>query len=98
MKAMASTAHPDRKRYLILKSRSLRAHLMHDVVPLSHSLTAAESAARILGRLRQHPEWVAGAVLTIVLLRPSRIGRWVRGTALGVRAWRQLLPLLAGLR
>ena len=95
---MANAAHPDRKRYLILKSRSLRAHLMHDVVPLSHSLTAAESAAHILGRLRQHPEWVVGAALAVVLLRPNRIGRWVRGTALGMRAWRQLLPLVTGLR
>lgn len=95
---MAEPSSQNRKRELVLKSRRLRAHLMHDVVPLSHSMNAAESAARILGRLRQHPEWIAAAAVAILLLRPSRLAAWTRGTAFGMRTWRQVQPLLAALR
>lgn len=95
---MADTLDQDRKRQLVLKSRMLRAHLMHDVIPLSHSASAAESAARVLGRLRQHPEWIAAAALAVFLLRPARLAAWTRGTTLGMRTWRQMQPLLAALR
>jgi hypothetical protein len=94
-------AFPDpatRKRQLVLKSRVLRAHLIHDAEPLAHALAAAESALHVLGRVRQHPGWLAGAALTVLLLQPRRISSWLRGTALGMRSWRRLLPLLMSLR
>lgn len=88
----------DRKHQLVLRSGKLRADLIEESVPLSHSLSATESAVRVLGRLRQHPEWIAAAAIGIFLLRPSRLAAWSRGTTFGVRTWRQLQPLLASLR
>lgn len=85
----------DRKHYLVLRSRALRAHLIHDARPLAHSIASVESGWRMLGRVRQHPEWLAAAALGVRLLRSARLAALIRGTAFGVRTWRQLLPLLA---
>lgn len=97
----ASTATADRaarKRQLILKSHLLRTRLVHGSTPLVHALSTAESMCGVLGRLRQHPEWLAGGLLVLSLLRPARIAASLRGTTQGLRSWRRLQAMLASLR
>lgn len=85
----------EKKRRLVMRSRALRAQIGYQFVPVSHSVGAMESGMRILGRLRQHPEWVVGAVFALAILRPGRIAAHLRGLTLGLRSWQRLAPMLA---
>ena len=87
-----------RKHVLLLRSRTLRARLIHDTLGIAPTVGTIQSSLRILARVRQHPEWLATAALGLLLLRPARLTAWTRGVSFGLRTWRQLLPLLAALR
>jgi hypothetical protein len=83
-----------RRRRLVAQSQALRTELTLQLKPLSQSLATVDSGMRIFTRIRQHPEWIAGALIALVLLRPSRVARGVRGALLGLRTWRRLAPLV----
>lgn len=83
-----------KKRLLLAESRALRTDLTQQLEPLSHTLDAMDSGLRIFARLRRHPEWVAGAAVGLLMLKPRRLSGWLRGGALGLRTWRQFSPML----
>ncbi|HVL77157.1 MAG TPA: YqjK family protein [Noviherbaspirillum sp.] len=88
---------PQRKKArLLAQSAALRIELARSMRPLGYQLRSAESGARSLARLQFHPEWIAGAMMVIALLRPERISSWVRGMTHGLRTWRRFAPLLEG--
>ena len=52
------------------------------------------AAARYIGR---HPQWIGGAMVLLVVLRPRRALSWARNGLIVWRAWRWISASLRGL-
>ncbi len=85
-----------RRRHLIAESVAQRAHLAQQAQPLAHTLDSLETATRIFTRIRQHPEWLVGAALGLIAIRPRRLSALLQLGTSGLRTWRQLAPALQG--
>lgn len=83
-----------RRRQLIAQSIALRSDLAMQGEYLEHSLCTAQIGLRVLDRIRQHPEWIAGAALGLALIKPRRLSALLQMGTVGLRAWRQVTPLL----
>lgn len=92
-----ATLLAEKRRRLLDENAALRANLMHQLVPLGHTLAMVDSGLRVAARVRRHPEWIAGAAAGLLLLGPRRVSVWLRNAATGLRTWRQVSPLLRGL-
>jgi hypothetical protein len=82
------------RQRLIAQSIALRSDVAMQGEHLDHSLGTAQIALRVLDRVRKHPEWIAGAAIGLMLIKPRRLSALLRMGTAGLRTWRQLTPLL----
>lgn len=82
---------------LALKRQRLQLQAAEQRLRLAHALAAAAPALALGDRVRAgwhwcraHPEWLAGAGLLLLVLRPRACWRWARR---GFFAWRALRRL-----
>ena len=87
-----------RRQRLIAQSIALRSDLQLQGESLGHSFSTAQIGLRVLDRIRRHPEWIAGAALGLVLVRPRRLSALLQMGTAGLRTWRQIMPLLQHMR
>ena len=85
-----------RKQQLVARSADLRERLMAQTAGFSPVLSMAYRLTRGLGTLRQHPEWVAGALAVVAVVRPRFAWRWARRGLLGWRTWQSVRGGLLG--
>jgi hypothetical protein len=70
-----------RRQQLLLRSGELRQQLSRDAQVLAPWLGAADGVRSASAWLQRHPEWVAAAVATLVVLKPRRV------LSLGLKGW-----------
>lgn len=80
-----------KRRQLLAESATLRVELVQQLRPWTYRLASMESGLRILGRIRQHPGWIAGAA-AVLLLIPRRLSSLVRLGLAGLRSWQSIAP------
>lgn len=83
-----------KRQRLIAESNVQRADLALQMQPLLHTLDSMDAGLRIVGRIRQHPEWIASLALGLALLTPRRLSSFFRSGSLGLRTWRSISPVL----
>jgi hypothetical protein len=83
----------ERRGRLLTLSAQRRREFAEQLLPLRGPLTAADRGISLIRTLKAHPEWVALGAAGLVVLKPLRTLRWLRGALL---VWR-LLPFLRGL-
>lgn len=66
----------ERKLALLIRSAELRVTLAQEARVLQTPLAAADQAVAATQWLRAHPQWVAGGLLVLALLRPRRALGW----------------------
>ncbi len=82
---------------LRVRSSVLRGEVVQQSRALTPLLSAADKGRDAVYWARTHPEWVAAAVVVLVVLRPRFVWRW------GMRSWslwqitRRWRVLLAGI-
>jgi hypothetical protein len=86
-----------RRQRLIAQSLALRSDLALQGEYLGHSLASAQIGLRLLDRIRKHPEWIAGAVIGLTLIKPRRLSSLLQMGTLGLRTWRNVTPALRNL-
>ncbi len=66
---------------LLLRSQVLRGEVALQAQALTPWLNAADAGRDAVHWVRAHPEWVAGGVALLLVLRPRVLWRW------GMRGW-----------
>ena len=66
----------ERRQRLLARSAELRVTLVSRAQVLEKPLAVVDVARAGVQWVRQHPEWVMGAGLVLVTLRPRRALRW----------------------
>ena len=79
-----------RQQALLQRSEALRTSLALQLRPWRPGLQVADQIGAAWAWLRAHPEWLAGAGVLVVVLRPWRALRWGMRLWTGVRLWQQL--------
>ena len=76
-----------RKQQLLIRSAELRVTMAHEARALEVPLAVADQVTTGIQWLRNHPQWPAGALVLLAVLRPRRVMNW--GTRLwwGWRMW-----------
>lgn len=83
-----------RRQLLIAESNMQRAELAMQVQPIVYTLASVNIGMRILGRVRQHPGWLATVALGVLAIRPHRISSFLRLGTASLRLLRHAAPLL----
>lgn len=105
--AQATLSHPvderaERKQQLLARSTQLRKQIHASSIPLRRELQTSKSALRVVNRLSNHPEWLALLSMGVNMVRPNRLGNWMRTAASLLHKWRMVqqfaAPLLGGRR
>jgi hypothetical protein len=82
-----------RREQLVARSGQLRFDLLTHAGRLAPQGLVTGGASRALLWAQQHPQWVAGGVALLLVLRPARVWRW-GGRLLGaLQIARQIVPL-----
>lgn len=79
-----------RQQALLQQSAALRLSLELQLLPWRPTLHVADQVRSAWSWVRAHPEWVAGAALVVVVLRPTRALRWGMRLWSGLRLWQQV--------
>lgn len=81
-----------KRRQLLAESSEQRTELVRQLQPWGYRLESMESGLRIVGRLKRHPGWIAGAAAALLLLTPRRLSAIVRLGVSGLRSWQSVAP------
>jgi hypothetical protein len=65
-----------RQQQLLIRSAELRVTLAHQAQVLQAPLALADKVGTAARWLREHPQWLLGALVLLALKRPRRILRW----------------------
>jgi hypothetical protein len=79
-----------RKQRLQLKSAEQRGALVAAAVRLAPAFAVFDGVRDGLRWLRRHPEWVAGTVVTLLVVRPGAVLRLVQRSFIAWQIWRRL--------
>lgn len=79
-----------KKQRLQFESAALRQKFQGDLSRLSPLFSACDSVAAGGRWLREHPQWVAGAGVLLLVTRPSWLWRWARRGFFVWQTWRRL--------
>lgn len=82
-----------RREQLVARSGQLRLDLSTHAARLAPQGLAINGANRALLWARQNPQWVAGGVALLLVLRPQRAWRWGGRLFGALQIARQLVPL-----
>lgn len=85
-----------RRQQLLVRSSELRQQLAQDAQVLTPWLGAADGVRVATAWLQRHPEWVVGAVATLVVLKPRRVLSWGLKGWSGWRMWQRARAAWAG--
>ena len=75
----------ERRATLIARAENQRDTLARASLPLQAPLEMVDRGVAGIRYLRNHPEWLAGSAVLMLVLRPRRIVKWAQG---GWLAWR----------
>lgn len=67
-----------RRQILIEAAAAQRVALAQDIEPWRAPLALADQGLRVLRIVRQHPQWLIGAVALYALIRPRGVGLWLQ--------------------
>ena len=67
-----------RRQILIEAAAAQRVALAQDIAPWRAPLALADQGLRVLRIVRQHPQWLIGAIAVYAVFRPRNIGRWLQ--------------------
>lgn len=83
-----------KRQHLIAECIAQRSELAMQLQPVVHTMEAVNTGLRIVDRVRQHPGWIAGTAVALLVITPHRISSALRlGTSV-VRTWRSMAPTL----
>jgi len=83
-----------KKQRLLLRSADLRDRMgahAGGLVPLFAGVDRLREAG---AALRRHPEWVAGGIVVLVVVRPRFVWKWAQRGIVGWRIWKGARRLL----
>jgi len=83
----------ERRERLIAQAAAQRTTLAQCVEPWRLPLARLDRGLNLLRVVRRHPAWIVGGVALFALLRPARVGKWLRR---GYVAWRVIHKLRGG--
>ena len=83
-----------RRQKLIARCAEQREDMIRHGQSVTHSMSVLDSAMHYFHRIKQHPVWIIGAVLGVLALRPLRIAGLMQGSAVALRNWRSVAPVL----
>ena len=72
-----------RRQILIEAAAAQRLALAQDIAPWQAPLALADQGLRVLHIVRQHPQWLLGAIALYAVLRPRNLGVWLQRGWLG---------------
>lgn len=78
------------KQRLQLKSAEQRGALMAAAARLAPAFAAADSVRNGIRWLRRHPEWVAGGLVTLLVVRPRALLRLAQRSFFAWQLWRKV--------
>jgi hypothetical protein len=82
-----------RRDQLVARSGQLRVDLVTHAGRLAPQGLLTGGANRALLWAQQHPQWVAGGVALLLVLRPQRVWRWGARLFGAFQIARQVMPL-----
>ncbi len=68
----------ERRQQLILQAAEQRIALTQNIAPLRKSIALADTGIAAVNYVKQHPILMVGGAALIALLRPTRLGKWLR--------------------
>jgi hypothetical protein len=83
----------ERRERLIAQAAAQRTTLAQCIEPWRVPLARADQGLNLLRAVKRHPAWIVGGVALFALLRPARVGKWLRR---GWVAWRVIHKLRGG--
>jgi hypothetical protein len=73
-----------KRQRLQLKSAEQRLSLRRDLTEFAPVFSAADTVQAGIAYVRQHPEWLVGAAVVLLVARPRALFRWLQR---GLVAW-----------
>jgi YqjK-like protein len=83
-----------RREQLVSRSAALRGDLLTQAGRLAPLGLVTGGANRALTCVQQHPQWVLGGLVLVLVLRPQRLWRWSGRLLATWQVARQAMPLL----
>lgn len=83
-----------KKQRLLARSSDLRDRVGAHAAGLSPLFVAADRVRAVGAAARRHPEWIAAAVVVLIVARPRLVWRWAQRGFVGWRIWRNVRELL----
>jgi hypothetical protein len=83
----------ERRERLIAQAATQRTTLAQCMEPWRVPLARVDQGLNLLRVVKRHPAWIVGGVALFALLRPARVGKWLRR---GWVAWRVIHKLRGG--
>ena len=83
----------ERRERLIAQAAAQRTTLAQCIEPWRIPLARVDQGMNLLRAVKRHPAWIVGGVALFALLRPARVGKWLRR---GWVAWRAIHKLRGG--
>ena len=83
----------ERRERLIAQAATQRTTLAQCIEPWRVPLARVDQGLNLLRAVKRHPAWIVGGVALFALLRPARVGKWLRR---GWVAWRAIHKLRGG--
>ena len=82
-----------RRECLVAQAAAQRRALAENIEPWRQPLVRVDQGLAVLRAIRRHPVWLVAGGGLLALLRPARVGKWLRR---GWVAWRLLRDLRGG--
>jgi hypothetical protein len=79
-----------KKQRLQIQGETLRSDFGRHANGLRPAFAGADLAVDAAYWLRAHPQFVVGAVVALLVAKPSRVWRWGRRAFVGWQAWRNV--------
>jgi len=83
------------KQRLQLKSAEQRGALIAAAARLAPAFAVVDTVRDGIRWLRRHPEWVAGGLVTLLVVRPGAVLRLVQRSFVAWQIWRKISELRA---
>jgi hypothetical protein len=85
-----------RREQLVARSGQLRGDLVAHAGRLAPQGLLMGGAGRAWQWVQRHPQWVAGGVVVLLVLRPQRVWRWGGRLLAALQIARKVAPLWGG--
>lgn len=72
-----------RRQILVEAAAAQRIALARDIAPWHAPLSLVDQGLRVVLVIRQHPQWLIGAIALYAVVRPQNLGVWLQRGWLG---------------